>query len=62
MEGLAGEEVGLGALQRSVVGTKREQRRGRSRGGGAYILEEAQQVSDGLALAVGQDGVVDAVF
>lgn len=27
-----------------------------------YVLEEAQQVGDGFALAVGQDGVIDAVL
>jgi hypothetical protein len=29
---------------------------------GRYIFKEAEQVSNSLALAVGQDGVVDAVF
>jgi hypothetical protein len=70
VEGLAGEEVGLGALQRSVVGAGSvEQKAGsvergaRSRGRrGLYILEEAKQVSNSFALAVGQDGVIDAVF
>jgi hypothetical protein len=29
---------------------------------GRYIFKEAEQVSNSLALAVGQDGVIDAVF
>jgi hypothetical protein len=77
VEGLAREEIGLGALRGSAAlagsmqcGAWSVEGGAWSRGQGAgsrgrlgrYIFKEAEQVSNSLALAVGQDGVVDAVF